>query len=75
MFGFQSRDVYRYAVQFVALAMNRAAVGTSGIGGIPDQLRVVSPSRIDVDEDDPTGCGLIVNVYVYVYVYVYAVRA
>jgi len=26
MFGFQSLDVYRCAVQFLALAMNRAAI-------------------------------------------------
>ena len=39
MFGFQALDVYRCAVRFLALAMQRAAVGASGTGGIPDQLR------------------------------------
>ncbi len=39
MFGFQSLDVYKCAVRFLALALNRAAVGASGTGGIPDQLR------------------------------------
>ena len=39
MFGFQSLNVYTCAIRFLALAMKHAAVGTSGTGGIPDQLR------------------------------------
>ena len=39
MFGFQSLDVYKCAVRFLALAMKHAAHVTSGTGGVADQLR------------------------------------
>jgi len=54
MSGFQSLDVYRCAVQFLARAMNRAAVGTSGTGGNPDQLR---PAALSIPLNIAEGTG------------------